>query len=76
MGTYPKTLGKAVTHDDVVYYIEKEFAGTEAAAANASAMLAADDLPDAAGTYVLTCTVTEGDDDSLEYEYSWESLGE
>ena len=75
MATYPKSLGRAATIDDAVYYLEQEFAGTEASAENAEIMLAADDLPDSAGTYVLTCTVTEGDDDSLEYEYSWESLG-
>lgn len=38
--------------------------------------LAMDDLPEEAGEYVLTCTVTGGGDDPLEYTFSWESTSE
>lgn len=75
MATYPKSLGRAATIDDAVYYLESQFAGTQSAAETAEDMLAVDDLPDAAGTYILTCTVTEGTGGALSYAYSWESVG-
>ena len=40
------------------------------------AFMATDALPAEAGEYVLTCTATEGDDDVMEYAFSWESTSE
>ena len=61
MGTYPQSLGPHVTHDDVVYYIEKELEAIKDIPA----------APTTDGTYMLTCTVDDG-----EVEYSWESLAD
>lgn len=64
MATYPKKLGN-VTKEDIVYYLEEEFGG---AIEDAQIMLAADDIPEDDGAYVLTCTVADG-----VATFSWES---
>ena len=53
-------------------YFEKEFGPTSE---KASTMLAMDDVPDEAGTYVLTCTVTAGEEetDPPTVAFSWEA---
>lgn len=63
MATYPETLG-AVTHDDVVYYLEKEFSDVPRLTASVP------EAPTAIGTYILTCTVS-----ATGAEFSWESAG-
>ena len=67
MATYPKKLGN-VTKEDIVYYLEEQLGG---AIEDAQVMLAAEDIPEDDGTYVLTCTVTDG-----EATFSWESTSE
>jgi len=75
--TEQRLLGR-MTLGDCVNYLEKQLSGVSGEVATAEAMLAIEDLPTDAGEYVLTCTVTEGEEESdpVEYTFSWESLGE
>lgn len=75
--TEQRLLGR-MTLGDCVNYLEKQIGGVSDGVTTAEGMLAIDDLPEDAGEYVLTCTVTAGaeDDDPPEYAFSWESTGE
>lgn len=72
--TEQRLLGR-MTLGDCVNYLEKQLGGVSGEVATAEAMLAIEDLPTDAGEYVLTCTVTEGaeESDPVEYVFSWES---
>ena len=75
--TEQRLLGR-MTLGDCVNYLEKQLGGVSGEVATAEAMLAIEDLPTDAGEYVLTCTVTEGaeESDPVEYAFSWESTSE
>ena len=73
--TEQRLLGR-MTLGDCVNYLEKQLGSVSGEVATADAMLAIEDLPAEAGEYVLTCTATEGDDDVMEYVFSWESTSE